>query len=233
MNNFITDDQIKENIKKQRAEERKRKWHRIRITVIVIALILAVVDGMLLGKALGNKKYAAEVGNAQVSADAGGAASKLSALFGEDLTPDDELVSVTEDIPIVNTAKELIGNKGGDKFWSWYGFGSHVAWCGCFVSYCESEAGYLSDGTGVKFAYCPDGVSYFKKQGRWLNAGETPKAGDIIFFDWEQSGGVDHTGVVSAVIDDKVYTIEGNSSDRCRIKRYYLNDAVIFGYGQA
>ena len=35
---------------------------------------------------------------------------------------------------IVLVAKAQIGNEGGDKFWSWYGFKEHVHWCACYVS---------------------------------------------------------------------------------------------------
>ena len=61
--------------------------------------------------------------------------------------------------------------------------------------------------------------------------GDTPEAGDLIFFDWDQDGGRDHVGIVTAVVDDKVFTVEGNSSDLCRQKRYYLDDPAIYGYG--
>jgi hypothetical protein len=77
-----------------------------------------------------------------------------------------------------------------------------------------------------------DGVSWFRNRDQWLEAGEKPEAGDLITFDWEQDGVIDHVGVVSAVTDDKVFAIEGNSSDRCRIKRYDLSSPVIYGYGQ-
>ena len=191
-----------EQIKRQLRAKKQKKRVRKRLLIIALAIVLAVVDGVFLGKLIGNRLYQSQL---------------------------NKYVSVTEDVPIVNTASKQIGNKGGRKFWSWYGFGSHVSWCGCFVSYCEDKSGT----DGPKYAYVPEGVDYFKSKGRWLEAGKKPKAGDIIFFDWEQDGGRDHTGIVSAVIDDKVYAIEGNSSDRCRYKRYMLDDKVIYGYGQS
>lgn len=201
MKEYMNDDEIRKQIIARKRKQRTRR----RILIICIALILAVVDGVFVGRTLGNKKYDDEI-----------------AAF----------VDVTPDIPIVNIAVEQIGNKSGKKFWSWYGFDYYVAWCGCFVSYCEDKAGYLSNGNGVKFAYVPEGVNWFKAHNRWLDGGKTPAPGDVIFFDWEQSGGVDHTGLVTAVVDNKVFTIEGNSSDRCRQKRYLIDDPVIFGYGR-
>ena len=71
--------------------------------------------------------------------------------------------------------------------------------------------------------------TYFRDQ--WRLMGDTPEPGDLIFFDWEQDGARDHVGIVTAVVDDKVFTVEGNSSDLCRQKRYSLDDPVIYGYG--
>ena len=34
---------------------------------------------------------------------------------------------------IVSVAMGQLGNSGGQKFWSWYGFDSRVEWCACFV----------------------------------------------------------------------------------------------------
>lgn len=59
------------------------------------------------------------------------------------------------------------------------------------------------------------------------------KVGDIIFFDWENDGEADHTGIVEKTENNTVYTIEGNSSgDTCRQKSYDINSSVILGYGK-
>lgn len=193
-----------EQIKNQLRAKKLRSKRNRRILIICLALILAVVDGYFIGKVIGNKRYTAEVS---------------------------EPVVVAEDMPIINVAMPEIGNKGGDKFWSWYGFGSHVAWCACYVSWCENKADYLKNGWGPKFADCGTGVAWFKNRGQWINSDGTPAAGDFIFFDWEQDGIIDHVGIVTGVVKDQVYAIEGNSSDRCRQKRYYIGDSVIYGYG--
>lgn len=60
------------------------------------------------------------------------------------------------------------------------------------------------------------------------------KNGDIIFFDWADSndGKADHVGIVEKCENNRVYTIEGNSSsDTCRQKDYDINSSVILGYG--
>ena len=124
-----------------------------------------------------------------------------------------------------------LGNKGGEPFWSWYDFKERVEWCACFVSWCEDQCGYIKDETAPKFALVSDGADWFVLRDQWKLMGDTPDPGDLIFFDWDLDGGRDHVGIVTAVVDDKVFTVEGNSSDRCRQKRYKLDSAVIAGYG--
>ena len=44
--------------------------------------------------------------------------------------------------------------------------------------------------------------------------------GDIIFFDWDGDNLADHVGIVEKAEDGIIYTIEGNSNDRCRENRH-------------
>ena len=43
---------------------------------------------------------------------------------------------------VVDLAKSQVGNVGGYPYWSWYGFGSRVEWCACFVSWCYGPVSY-------------------------------------------------------------------------------------------
>ena len=43
-------------------------------------------------------------------------------------------ISTAGNSDIVKVAKKEIGNVGGEKYWRWFGFDSHVHWCACFVS---------------------------------------------------------------------------------------------------
>lgn len=131
---------------------------------------------------------------------------------------------------IVLVAKSQIGNVGGKKYWSWYGFKSRVSWCACFVSWCANESGDL-DKTIPRFAAVYDGMIWFKNHNKWKSRNYIPNPGDIIFFDWEQNDGVDHVGIVEKVENGKVYTIEGNSRDEVRAKSYSLSYNSIYGYG--
>lgn len=76
------------------------------------------------------------------------------------------------------------------------------------------------------------GVDWFKAMNKWQEKGYVPKAGDIIFFDWENNGYVNHVGIVEKVIGNTIYTIEGNSTDdTCMKKKYSIDSDIIFGYG--
>lgn len=132
---------------------------------------------------------------------------------------------------MVSTAVAQLGNEGGQKFWSWYGFESRVEWCACFVSWCADQNGLIEKGQVPKFALCSDGVLWFQKQTKWKNAGTIPTAGMIIFFDWDNDTVADHVGIVEKYEKGIVYTIEGNSSDRVKQKNYQISSNVIMGYG--
>ena len=130
---------------------------------------------------------------------------------------------------LVEIAKGQVGNVGGAPYWSWYGFDSRVAWCACFVSWCYGQAG-LSE---PRFAACQSqGVPWFTSHGQWDARGyENIAPGDAIFFDWDLDGSADHVGLVIGTDGNRVYTVEGNSGDACKIKSYPLDYACIKGYG--
>lgn len=191
-------------IREEIIRHRKRSLRRRRLISASIALALTILGAHALGTKLGNSSYSSY---------------------------NKEPVDMFADIPMVNAAKSAIGNHGGGPYWSWYGFDDRVEWCACFVSWAANECGALDADTAPEFAYVPDGTNWFYARDLWLEPGQTPSAGDYIFFDWDEDGGHDHVGIVTSVIDDKIFTVEGNSSDRCRVKCYNIGDTVICGYG--
>ena len=130
---------------------------------------------------------------------------------------------------VVDPAKRQVGNVGGRPFWSWYGFNSRVEWCACFVSWCYNQAGKSEP----RFAGCQSqGVPWFQSRGQWGARGyENIAPGDAIFFDWDGDGSADHVGLVIGTDGERVYTVEGNSGDACKIKSYPVNYSCIKGYG--
>lgn len=140
-------------------------------------------------------------------------------------------ISGTGDGAMVEIAATQIGDVGGEPYWSWYGFGSRVEWCACFVSWVAEQCGYIDAGIIPRFAWCPAGAQWFKERDGWQDNSYTPRPGDIIFFDWEADGVCDHVGIVESAADGKVNTIEGNSGDSCRQCSYDLGSVDIYGYG--
>lgn len=201
---FIMSNMTDEQIRRELRKRRKRQLAKRRLISLCIALAITVGGAVAAGTAIGNKRYNDEIKS---------------------------IVSVAEDVPIVKTGMAQIGNKGGEPFWSWYGFKNREEWCACFVSWCEDQCGYIDSEEAPKFALVSDGADWFVLRDQWRPIGDTPEAGNLIFFDWDQDGGRDHVGIVTAVVDNKVFTVEGNSSDLCRQKRYDLDDPVIYGYG--
>lgn len=163
----------------------------------------------------------------------------IAAIFNSDGDMDYDSSQIPNS-EIVLVAKAQIGNEGGDKFWKWYGFEEHVHWCACYVSWCANECGYIEKGIIPKFSGCENGIAWFKEKNLWHDRGESyyPIVGDIIFFDWyddngNQDGTSDHVGIVTRTdIDNRtIYTIEGNTSNKCAERMYSFDDVQVMGYG--
>ena len=157
---------------------------------------------------------------------------------------DDSQINYEITSPILSVAKSQLGQKGGQPYWSWYGFDERVAWCACFVSWCANQCGLIENGQIPRYSVCDNGIAYFKEKNRWQDreTGYLPTQGDVIFFNWlekDENGNLfqdeksDHTGIVEYydTSTNKVYTIEGNSGDECKERSYNADDIQIMGYG--
>ena len=131
---------------------------------------------------------------------------------------------------IVTAALNELNNTGGEKYWRWYGLETRTEWCAIFVSWAANEIGLLNT-TIPKFASVRVGINWFKQNGLWQEKSYVPRTGDIIFFDWENDGKANHTGIVEKVEDNVIYTVEGNSDDAVKERKYDIISNEIFGYG--
>ena len=120
---------------------------------------------------------------------------------------------------IIEVAEKEIGttefpiNSNRTKYGKWFGLDS-VAWCGIFVSWCYAKANTPLPKIGFTkgFAGCQTAVAYFKAHKKIV---EFPQEGDIVFFDWNNDGRYDHTGIFVKWLNIKFgefETIEGNTS---------------------
>ena len=137
---------------------------------------------------------------------------------------------VNGDGNIVDVARSQVGNTG-ETYWSYMGFHGRVEWCACFVSWCANECGYIESDIIPRFSLCESGANWFKDRSRWLDAGDIPTPGSIIFFDWNHNGETDHVGIVEKVEGSTVWTVEGNSNDSVEENSYSITSSSIYGYG--
>lgn len=110
------------------------------------------------------------------------------------------------------------------------------AWCAVTVSAAAIMAGY-TDIIPTECG-CPQMIELFKKMGRWQeNDAYVPKPGDVIFYDWQDTGvgdntGVpDHVGIVASVSGLSIKVIEGNLNGAVGYRTMCVNGRYIRGYG--
>ncbi len=110
------------------------------------------------------------------------------------------------------------------------------AWCATFVSSCAIKTG-MTD-LIPKECSCYYMILGFQKLGRWQeNDAYIPKPGDIIFYDWDDSGSgdnvgvADHVGIVEKVSGTTITVIEGNYSNSVKRRTLSVNGRYIRGYG--
>ena len=129
------------------------------------------------------------------------------------------------------------GVSTGVRYATWYNsaWGEEAAWCSCFVSWgLEQSRGYIAGAT-PKYASVNSFKAALERIGMWESAyddGYTPQLGDLIFFDWDLDGTLDHVGAVIKVENGRVYTIEGNSDGKVQKKDYPKDSRYIAGYGK-
>ena len=134
---------------------------------------------------------------------------------------------------IVEIAVGELGN-GYSKYCTWWGASYRFEWCACFVSWCAEQAGVLNTCI-MKSISCTEQSDWFRSKGWWQGAGYTPRAGDIIYYDWdpEEGNGTDHVGIVETVNGTTITVIEGNYSDTDKVARRTITTSYqyIYGYG--
>ena len=116
------------------------------------------------------------------------------------------------------------------------------AWCATAVSaafIANGLAGKAGSGSLFECVECSCWymVEHAKKQGIWVeNDAHTPKIGDVVLYDWDDSGvgdnqgNPDHVGIVAAVNGSTITVIEGNYSNSVKKRALAVNGSYIRGY---
>jgi peptidoglycan hydrolase-like protein with peptidoglycan-binding domain len=109
------------------------------------------------------------------------------------------------------------------------------SWCAVFVSVVSIQCGL----TDIMPTECSCGrmIELYQKLGRWEeNDAYVPNIGDIIMYDWDDSGKGDntgwpeHVGIVTEVTGSTMKIIEGNKSDSVAYRTVSVNGKDIRGY---
>ena len=133
-------------------------------------------------------------------------------------------------IDIYNSHKPLA------RGWKMPYSGNNSAWCATFVSAVSIKLG-LTDIIPPECG-CEEQIKLFKKLGRWEeNDAYVPKPGDVIYYDWQDSGvgdnrgEADHVGYVEKVENGVIYAIEGNKNDSVEPRPIPVDGKFIRGFG--
>ena len=109
-------------------------------------------------------------------------------------------------------------------------------WCAAFVSACAQVLGLTK--TVFPECGCIPMINLYKQHGRWMeDDAYRPQPGDVIFYDWEDSGvgdnvgASDHVGLVTGVDGGVISIIEGNCGNAVRYTARKINSRYIRGYG--
>lgn len=112
------------------------------------------------------------------------------------------------------------------------------AWCATFVSAMAKKCGLL-DLIPAECS-CPRQITLWQNKGRWQeNDAYVPKVGDIIYYDWQDSGSgdnkgtPDHVGIVCEVSAGAITVIEGNMGSPSKVgyRSIAVNGKYIRGFG--
>lgn len=110
------------------------------------------------------------------------------------------------------------------------------AWCATTVSSAFIECGY----TAIMPTECSCNrmIKLLQQKGIWIeNDAYIPKPGDIIFYDWQDSGvgentgTSEHVGIVEKCVDNVITVIEGNKNDGVERRTIKVNGKYIRGFG--
>ena len=110
------------------------------------------------------------------------------------------------------------------------------AWCATFVSAVAIRCG-LTEIIPTECG-CGQMIELFRALGEWQESdSRTPAPGDVIFYDWDDTGAgdctgwPDHVGFVESVSGGKITVIEGNKNNAVGRRVLAVDDRYIRGYG--
>lgn len=110
------------------------------------------------------------------------------------------------------------------------------AWCNIFIDWCFYKALGLDRAKELLIGFsagCTQDYNWFKSKGQIVSE---PQAGDLVFF-----GKTSHIGIIEKVENGRIYTIEGNTSNKAELivnggqvakKSYSINSQYIHSFAR-
>ena len=138
--------------------------------------------------------------------------------------------------------KEILAYFNNSGFCTRYKMTVNDAWCATAVSATFIALGLAGkSGSGKLFECCECSCYYMiklaKKQGIWVeNDSYVPKTGDVVLYDWDDSGygdnqgNPDHVGIVMSVSGNTIKVIEGNKNNTVATRDLSVNGRYIRGF---
>ena len=208
------------------------------------------------------KKYCETIKADGYATDSSYVSSLMSIINEWNLTDYDPVVLVTPEKEVIDIAPERTADDYLAVWRSWVGkneydgsfrdiidtYNSHLPrargyavqyndeWCDTTVSAAAVKAGMV-DLIGTECG-CEEHVKIFKSKGIWIEDGSiTPQPGDIIVFSWRTAAQPnnsysDHIGVVAAVKNGIITTIEGNKNESVGYRSIPVGWGYIRGFAR-
>lgn len=142
---------------------------------------------------------------------------------------------------IAKVAESQIGQSGNPPGSDCTIYGPCEEWCSLFASWVWKRSGVPLEGPTALYGYSGSLYTWTARHGgRVLPASATPAPGDLIFYGHGPSESL-HVGVVVAVLDGQIETVEGNYENKVsRVGPFNPDDAMssagergpVYGYAQ-
>ncbi len=133
---------------------------------------------------------------------------------------------------IIALAIEQLGNNY-IKYCNDMGYSYRIEWCVCFISWLAKKLD-ITNIIPVDIS-CNSQIKKFKALGVW-HTDSNIQSGDILYYDWDNSGDADHVGIVEKANNSLLTVIEGNNGnypdDKVRRREIDSESSLIFGYAR-
>ena len=144
---------------------------------------------------------------------------------------------------VINTINALKGDSGHQRVLDVYNAqtplprGYMVKWSDAWCATAVSAVFLMNDYPDISECSCPRMIEKAKKLGIWVEDDSyIPQPGDIIMYDWQDTGkgdniGVaDHVGIVISVTKNRIVVREGNKNKSIGNRDVTVNGIYIRGY---